>query len=320
MRDEDDAGWGAAGPATEDDREGFRGPYFVFSGFAMGSADVVPGVSGGTMAVVLGIYEQLLAAIASVGPKSLGALFRGRLGKALKSIHWRFLCALVTGIALGIALMVKVVRLPQLLQEQPKYVYAVFFGLVLASAAMLGRRIPRWSISRAAALALGAAFGFAVVNLVPVETPESPWFLFLSGVVAICAMVLPGISGSFVLLILGKYAYVLNALGELDLAVIVPFALGCGIGLATFSRVVSWALSRWHDGVMAGLVGLLVGSLWRIWPYQQLTTTIVRHKPRVIAAQPYWPTGLEPAVVLLFVAGVALVLALELVAQRRAAV
>ena len=317
MRDETGKDRVFGAPADSTDSDWSQAPYLVFSGFSMGTADVVPGVSGGTMAVVCGIYERLLAAIASVGPKSATLLLKGRLRAAIAPIHWRFLSALLLGVALGIALMVKVVRLPQLIAEQPKYVYAVFFGLVLASAVMLARHIPRWSAARLGSLAFGAAFGFAVVNLVPVATPESPWFLFLSGMVAICAMVLPGISGSFVLLILGKYAYVLNALGELDLAVMVPFALGCAVGITTFSRVVSWSLARWHDTVMAGLVGLLIGSLWRIWPYQELTTVIVRHKPRVVSAEPFWPGGFEIGVVLLAVAGAALVFGLEWAARRR---
>jgi len=316
MRDETDMDPALDSPESADS-EWSQAPYLVFSGFSMGTADVVPGVSGGTMAVVLGIYERLLAAIASVGPKSATALLKGRLGDALAPIHWRFITALLVGIALGIGLMVKVVRLPHLIEAQPKFVYAIFFGLVLASAVMLARHIPRWSAGKVISLVVGASFGLAVVNLVPVETPESSWFLFLSGMVAICAMVLPGISGSFVLLILGKYAFVLNALGELDMTVMVPFALGCAVGLTTFSRVVSWALARWHDTVMAGLVGLLIGSLWRIWPYQELTTTIVRHKPRVVASEPFWPGGLEIDVVLLGLTGVVLVFVLEWVAQRR---
>jgi putative membrane protein len=314
---EDQRTSGETGTHRAGDAAGAHAPYLVFSGFAMGTADVVPGVSGGTMAVVMGIYEQLLAAIASIGPHSGALLLKGRPKAALAEVHWRFLVALGSGIALGIGVMVKIVGLPRLIEEQPKFVYAAFFGLVLASAIMLGRRIASWTGSRALSLLLGALAGFAVVNLVPVATPESTWFVFLSGVVAICAMVLPGISGSFVLLILGKYAYVLNAVGDLDLAVIVPFALGCALGLAGFSRVVSWALARWHETVMACLVGLLLGSLWRIWPYQELTTVIVRDKPRVIAAEPFLPQNLEWNVVLLVAAGMALVFALEWFAARR---
>lgn len=293
-------------------------PYIVFGGFSMGTADVVPGVSGGTMAVALGFYAQLLQAIASFDADAVRALLRFRIPELLRRVHVKFLGALALGVALGVGLMVKVVKLPELLQESPKPVYAVFFGLVLASAILLGRRIPAWDVGKVGSLLAGAAFGFAVVNLVPVDTPEAGWFLFLCGFVAICAMVLPGISGSFVLLILGKYAYVLNGLGELDLGVIVPFALGCAIGITTFSRLVAWALSRYHDTVLAGLVGLLIGSLWRIWPYQHLTTIVVREKPRVVGAEPFLPEALEPNVLGLFAAGMLLVFAFEFVAGRRA--
>ncbi|MDD9945973.1 MAG: DUF368 domain-containing protein [Myxococcales bacterium] len=306
------------GQQGEADIEMSEAPYIVFSGFSMGTADVVPGVSGGTMAVAMGIYAQLLRAIASVNVECIQALLGLKWARAFAIIHLRFLASLGVGIALGVGLMVKIVKLPELIHSSPKPVYAVFFGLVLGSTVLLSRRIPLWNGARIGSLLCGAGFGFAVVSLVPVATPDAPWFIFLSGFIAICAMVLPGISGSFVLLILGKYAYVLDALGNLRFGIIVPFALGALIGLATFSRVVAWALSRWHDTVLAGLTGLLLGSLWRIWPYQHLTTIIVRDKPRVVGAEPFLPTGLEPAVLMLFVAGVATVLALEFVATRKA--
>ena len=143
------------------------------------------------------------------------------------------------------------------------------------------------------ALVAGAALGFAVVNLVPVATPEHPAFIFLCGTIAISAMLLPGISGSFILLILGKYAYVLGALGKLDLGVILPFVAGCAVGILVFSRLLKWLLDRWHDTVLAGLIGLLIGSLWRIWPYQTLETVVVREKPRVIGATPFFPEAID---------------------------
>jgi putative membrane protein len=292
-------------------------PYVVFSGFAMGTADVVPGVSGGTMAVAMGVYRQLLVGIASVSLTTLRDLLRGRLAAAWAGVHWRFLLCLVSGIGLGVALMVKVVRLPELIVRQPKYVYAVFFGLVLASAIVLARRIPAWPAARSAGLVLGIGLGFAVVNLVPVDTPDAAWFLFVSGLVAICAMVLPGISGSFMLLILGKYAFVLSALARLDLSVIVPFAVGCLVGITTFSRLLAWTLARWHDTVLAALVGLLIGSLWRIWPYQRVVTIVVRDKPRAIGAQPFLPSHLELGVLALFAAGFGLIWVIEGIAARR---
>lgn len=308
----DGNGAGNAGDAAWSDA-----PYLVFSGFAMGTADVVPGVSGGTMAVALGIYAQLLRAITSVDLDAIRSLLRLRIADALGRVHLRFLVSLLFGVGLGVAIMVKVIKLPELIHERPEHVYGLFFGLVLSSAVLLARTVTAWNGARVLALLFGAVFGFAVVNLVPVDTPESPLFIFFCGVVAICAMVLPGISGSFILLILRKYAYVLAALAALDLKVILPFALGCALGITVFSRVVSWAFVRFANPVTAGLVGLLLGSLWRIWPYQHLTTVVVREKVRAVGAEPFLPQAFDPGVWGLCVVGLVGVIALERLASRR---
>lgn len=300
-----------------------QSPYIMGSGACMGTADVVPGVSGGTMAVALGIYPRLLAAIASVNMHSIKALARLRLRDAFQTLHWRFLVSLGAGIAIAIVVMLKVVNLPRLLEVYPRHVYAVFFGLVFASAIVLGRRLERWTIPRGSLVLVGAAVGFAIVNLVPVDTPTSTPFIFLCGMVAICAMLLPGISGSFVLLILGKYEYVIDSLSKLlhldlaQLAIVVPFALGCLTGLASFARFLGWLLARWHDTVLVFLIGLLIGSLWRIWPYQDLQTIIVREKPRVISAEPFWPASMDVSVMLLMLLGLFAVLGIEYVAYKR---
>jgi putative membrane protein len=295
-------------------------PYTVFSGFCMGTADVVPGVSGGTMAVALGIYHQLLAAITSADRTALKTLFRFEIKKLFSLVHWRFLAALLTGLLLGVGVMVKVVKLPSMVVSSSPHrplVYAVFFGMVLSSAVVLGRHIGQWSAMRGGALVVGAGVGFAVVNLVPVATPEHPLFIFLCGSIAICAMLLPGISGSFILLIMGKYAYILSAVGKLDLLVVLPFVLGCLVGLLSFSRLLKWLLDRWHDTVLASLIGLLIGSLWRIWPYQELQEVVVRHKPRVIGATPFWPKTLDVKLLVGFVAGIVFVMGIEAYASRR---
>lgn len=290
-------------------------PYIIGSGMCMGTADVVPGVSGGTMAVALGIYGRLLAAITSVNVDAVRALLRFDLKQVFKLLHWRFMACLGGGIFLAFGIMIKIVKLPHLLETYPKHVYAVFFGLVLSSAVILAKRLPSWSVGRAVSLVVGTGIGWGVVNLVPVETPEHPAFIFLCGFIAISAMLLPGISGSFILLILGKYAYIFGNLTKVS--VVVPFALGCGAGLVVFSRFLKWLLSRWHDPVVAGLVGLLIGSLWRIWPYQHTKTVIVRDKPRVLEAIPYWPESLEVAVLALFILGLVAVFAVEWLASRR---
>jgi putative membrane protein len=305
------------------DIEWKEAPYILGSGVCMGTADVVPGVSGGTMAIAVGIYTKLLAGIASVNSHSVRALLTLKLRRAFEILHWRFLGSLLAGIFLGVVVMLKVVRLPLLLETQPTLVYAVFFGLVFASALVLTRRIPAWNALRVALVLVGAAVGYSVVNLVPVDTPDSPAFVFLCGVFAICAMLLPGISGSFILLILGKYEYVIGALdgllrGDLSqLRVIVPFGLGCLLGIAAFSRFLGWLLHKWHDPVLAFLIGLLFGSLWRIWPYQHLTRIEVRGKMRVVGAEPFWPDPFDASVVALILVGLGIVLAIEYVASRR---
>ena len=160
--------------------------------------------------------------------------------------------------------------------------------------------------------------GFGVVNLVPFETPNNAAFIFLCGVIAICAMLLPGVSGSFILLIFGKWAYIMDSVGSLRISVIIPFGAGCAIGLAAFSRLLGWLLARWYHTVIAGLTGLIIGSLWRIWPYQHLETVVVRGKERVISAKPFWPESIEPGVVGLLVGGIIAVFAIEYFAARRA--
>jgi putative membrane protein len=295
-------------------------PYTIFSGFCMGTADVVPGVSGGTMAVALGIYHQLLSAITSVNREAARRLLRLQLKALLGIVHWRFLASLLCGVALGIGVMVKIVKLPEMVvgsSPQRPLVYAIFFGMVLASALVLGRGLKAWGGVRVGALVVGGVLGFAIVNLVPVDTPEHPLFIFMCGAIAICAMLLPGISGSFILLILGKYAYVLGALSKLDLLVIVPFALGCLTGLLGFSRLLKWMLDRWHDTVLASLIGLLLGSLWRIWPYQHVHEVVVRDKARVIGATAYWPESIDVVHLAAAGGGVLFVLAVELYASRR---
>lgn len=294
----------------------------VASGFAMGSADVVPGVSGGTLAVACGIYEELLAAIDSVDLDVVKAALRLDLKTVLAKVHFRFLACLLGGIATAVVVMIKIVGLPKLLISHPREVYAVFFGLVLASVFILGRKIS-WNFVRAGSLALGTLLGFLVVNLVPVSTPSNPLFMFGYGMVAISAMLLPGISGSFILLILGQYERVIGALESLihlelsALGIVLPFAAGCLLGIGAFSRFVAWLLRHFHDPVVAGLCGLLLGSLWRIWPYQNTVTQVVRGKTRVLEATPYLPPQFDLGILALLVAGFLAVFLVEFLAHLR---
>ncbi len=274
------------------------------------------------MAVACGIYEELLAAIDSVDIYAVRAAFRLDVQEVLRRVHYRFLLSLLGGILAAVVVMVEIVRLPKLLIAHPTEVYAVFFGLVLASVFILGRGID-WGPLRALGLVIGALAGFAVVNLVPVNTPSSPLFMFGYGMIAISAMLLPGISGSFILLIFGQYEKVIGALERLihldfsALLIVVPFALGCLLGIGAFSRLVAWLLRHFHDTVVAGLCGLLVGSLWRIWPYQETVTQMVRGKEKVLEASPSIPAHFDGAVVGLALAGFCAVFLVEWLASLR---
>lgn len=270
------------------------------------------------MAVALGIYREFLAAITSVNAESIRALLRLRFARALTVLHWRFIACLGFGMVLAVLVMGKLVGLPTLVTTHPKLVYAVFFGLVLVSVLVLVRRVGNWSPAAVFCLPVGTALGYIAVQLVPVQTPENPAFLFMCGVIAIAAMVLPGISGSFMLLVLGKYEYVLNGLLTLQFEIIIPFALGCLVGISIASRVFGWMLDRFHDPMVSGLTGLLLGSLIRIWPYQHIETQVIREKARVVASHAYWPETFELSVLGLIGLGVALVLVVEFLAARRA--
>ncbi|HUO85545.1 MAG TPA: DUF368 domain-containing protein [Thermoanaerobaculia bacterium] len=289
-------------------------------GFCMGSADVVPGVSGGTMAFILGIYEELIDSIRVVGrPEFLRPLVRLRLGEALRVLNWEFLTAILTGIGLAIITMAK--GLEWLLHNQPVVVWSFFFGLVLASVFLVGARIARWTPSLLAALAAGTVGAYLLVGLVPVQTPDQWWFLFLSGAVAICAMILPGISGAFVLVLLGKYQQVLGAVNQHDLVTLGWVALGALIGIVTFAQVLGWLFHRYHDPTVALLTGLMLGSLRKVWPWKEdLAFIIDRHGERLPTVQrnvlPESFSGEVIVAISMAVAGLILVIALERWAHR----
>jgi len=267
----------------------------VLKGFCMGAADVVPGVSGGTMAFILGIYERLLAAIRAFDVRLLRLLATRDLSAAVRHTDLLFLIALAAGIALALFVFTRVIPLPSLIHTDPVPVFSVFFGLVSASILVLLRHIGGIDAVGIGFIALGAVIGWLIVNLVPNETPDAAWFVFLSGAVAIVAMILPGISGSFVLLMLRKYAYVFDAIGRLDFAVLIPFALGAACGLMLFTRVLLWLIGRFRTGTLLTITGLLIGSLWLIWPFQLRVYETIRGKERLISSTPVapWESG-EP--------------------------
>jgi putative membrane protein len=256
--------------------------YLFFTGLCMGAADVVPGVSGGTMAFILGIYTQLLDAIKSFNPTLLGHVVRGRFGKAFGQVPFAFLLPL--GLGLVTALLSLCELISYLLATQESLLFAFFFGLVSGSIVILAGR-HEWNGRGVMALIAGTVAAYGIVGMVPAQPGHSPLILFLSGAVAICAMILPGISGSFILLILGQYAHCVNALssafdalrsGELNTLVqltlhtVLPFGLGAAVGLAAFARVLSWLLSHHGSVTIAVLIGFMIGSLRRIWPFKTI--------------------------------------------------
>lgn len=233
----------------------------------MGAADIVPGVSGGTVAFVTGIYQELLDSINSVNLKALKILKDEGIAAAWEAINGRFLITLLSGILISILSLAKGVH--YLLNNHPVLIWAFFFGLIIASGLYIARQVTDWRQSRVIALLVGVVFAASISVLAPGELPASPLFFFLSGSLAICAMILPGISGSFILLLLGMYAHVIGAIKGLDIVSLAIFASGCLLGLLIFSRVLAWLMRNYHDLAMALLTGFMLGSLVKLWPWKQ---------------------------------------------------
>ncbi|MDH6356482.1 DUF368 domain-containing protein [Parabacteroides sp. PF5-9] len=242
-------------------------------GIAMGAADVVPGVSGGTIAFIVGIYQELLDAIKSINGSSLKMLFTGKIGSFWKAINGNFLLALVCGIAISIFSLAKLIT--YLLDTHPILVWSFFFGLVLASTWIVSKDITQWSWKTVLGFIIGVVVAYFVTVATPAETPDGLWFIFISGAIAICAMILPGISGSFILVLLGKYYYVMEAVKTLNIPVIIVFICGAAIGITSFSRILSYTLRKFRNMTYAVLAGFMLGSLNKVWPWKLEDTNIL---------------------------------------------
>ncbi|WP_346839396.1 DUF368 domain-containing protein [Microbulbifer sp. SAOS-129_SWC] len=251
-----------------------RGRYWgvALRGMAMGAADVVPGVSGGTIAFITGIYQELLDSLSRLGPHCITVLRREGIAATWRYINGSFLLALFSGILLSVFSLARVIGL--LLQTYPILVWSFFFGLILASAVPIVRHIPRWSPGVVLCLALGIVTAIAVSELRPAQVPATPLTLFLSGALAICAMVLPGISGAFILLMIGIYPRLLDAVHDLQFVNLGCFAAGAAAGLMLFSRLLSWLMHHYIARTLAFLAGILLGSLKIVWPWKLATGTV----------------------------------------------
>lgn len=243
----------------------------VLKGMGMGAADVVPGVSGGTIAFIVGIYEELINSIKSINGTTLKMLVTGKLAAFWKAVNANFLLAIIIGIGISIFSLAKVIT--YLLVNQPILVWSFFFGLVMASTWFVSKDIKQWDWKTIVSFIAGTGIAYYITVTTPAETPTNLPFIFLCGAIAICAMILPGISGSFILVLLGKYFYIMEAVKTLNISVILVFICGAVIGITGFSRVLSYALRKFHDITIAVLAGFMLGSLNKVWPWKETLET-----------------------------------------------
>ncbi|WP_440825900.1 DUF368 domain-containing protein [Psychrobacter cryohalolentis] len=288
-------------------------------GLAMGAADIVPGVSGGTIALIAGIYERLINALSSVGP-NLWQVFRQEGGiKGLIAV-WRqvdatFLLFLLMGIATSLATLAGVIK--HLLDNQPLMIWSFFFGLVIATVFLLLSEIKRWNIGRALLFLLGVASAVIISSLPLMNTTPSLPYLFVAGAIAICAMILPGISGSFILLLMGAYDTVLEAVHTLNFAIIFTLVAGMATGLLLFTRMLKWLLSRYYQATLALLIGFIAGSLVKVWPWKTDALGTLNSEAVYNVMPWHYPTGAEWLTTLsLMLLGAVLVTALSLWGRR----
>ncbi len=252
-------------------------PISIFlKGMAMGAANVIPGVSGGTIALITGIYERLINAIKSVDLTALKHLLKGEWRVFWTVTDGAFLLALFAGIGFSIVTLAKL--LEYLLRTQETLTMAFFFGLILVSIYFVGKTVRRWSPSGIVSLLVGIAIAVGIALLAPASENSAFGYVFLCGIVAMCSMILPGLSGSFVLIIMGNYALILAAIGNANLAILIPLALGCGFGLVAFSHVLAWIFKHFHDQTIALMTGFIAGSLAIIWPWKETLVAVIERE------------------------------------------
>lgn len=247
--------------------------FLTLKGMTMGAADVVPGVSGGTIAFIVGIYDELINSIKSINGESLKLFFTGKWIAFCKQINAAFLFSIILGIGISIFSLAKVIT--WLLTDHPVLVWAFFFGLVLASTWFVSKDIKEWNWKTILAFIVGAAVAYYITVATPAETPTNLLFIFLCGAIAICAMILPGISGSFILVLLGKYFFIMEAVKTFNIKIILVFAAGAFIGITTFSRLLSFALKHFRNITLSVLTGFMLGSLNKVWPWKETVQTYV---------------------------------------------
>jgi putative membrane protein len=295
--------------------------FITLKGLAMGAADVVPGVSGGTIAFISGIYEELITSINNINLSLFKTLKKNGFQAFWKQLNGNFLVALFTGIFISVFSLAK--GISWLLVNQPILLWSFFFGLVVASIFFVGKSLERWNMVAVVMFVLGAAIAYYITTLPPAENTESLPFLFFSGALAICAMILPGISGAFILVLLGSYKVILDAVHEKDFKIVATVGLGAIFGILSFAKLLKWMFSHYKDLTLAVLTGFILGSLNKIWPWKKvLETKIFDDKVIIIQDQSISPFAFDGDNQLLFaimlaLIGFSLIFILEKLASKK---
>ena len=256
--------------------------FLFFKGLAMGGADVIPGVSGGTIALITGIYEELIGTINKINLSLLKLLLSGKFKVFWKEINGNFLLVLISGIAVSFFSLAKLMTI--LLEEQPLLLWSFFFGLIIASAWLIGKELRPFKWSYLIAILVGTGISYFITTIAPTNSSDNLIYLFFCGMLAFCAMILPGISGSFILLLLGAYSTVIGAVANLssafkeNIGILISVGLGGIIGLLSFSKLLNWLFKKYRHFTIAVMTGFLIGSLNKIWPWQHVTDFFVKHK------------------------------------------
>ena len=283
----------------------------ALKGYAMGAANVIPGVSGGTIALLTGIFNELVEALnALMSFSSWKLLFQGKLKEFWNAVHGTFLLWLAIGVAVSIFSLAKLME--YVFTHHPVQTWAFFFGLIVVSAFFLLSDIKGWKVADVFWLVAGIALGAMICILSPSETTSDLWFIALCGAIAICTMILPGISGSFILVLLGKYEYIMKAVSNLDWPVLLVFALGCAVGIVAFSKFLHWLMSRYGRQTLIVLIGFTIGALVKVWPWADKAAC---EAANVLTGDPAGTLHLPGAIIWTLVGAVS-VLALELVSRR----
>ena len=262
----------------------------------MGAANVIPGVSGGTIALITGIFERLINAIKSFDATAVKLLFKGEFKALLKHIDFNFLLAVGVGVAISI---LSIARLfDYLFESYPVYIWSFFFGLILASVYFVGKEVGQWKISNVIIFAIGAAIAISISVLSPANPNDSILYLFVCGIVGACSMILPGLSGSFVLILMGNYQLIMiDAVNNLDLAILLPVAVGAAVGLLAFSYILSWVFKKFRGETLSLLSGFILGSLLILWPWKNEIIETFGNKVKVVGYDWILPSQFDTEVI-----------------------